>query len=121
MLVSDPGQLGTLVDAVHDVWFDVDALKGRFSGGVVTIPLYEHVAALSRKRAPIATLVVRHVDSLAVEDTEHVGYYDIDEIRFDPVSKILTIIGCIPIVVRLHVGKLHVEFHPQRKENDTRT
>ena len=120
MMVSDLAQLGTLVDAVHDLWFDVDALKGSFSEGVVTIPLYGRPNALSRKQLPIATLVIKHVDSLVVEDTEHVGYYDIDEIRFDPVGKTLTIIGCIPVVVRLHVAKLNVELHANREENSIR-
>jgi hypothetical protein len=112
MLISDPSELRGLIDAAHDYWFDADRLKEDYSRGIVTIPLYERPASLRRSERPIATLIIRHVDSLSVQDTEHVGYYDIDQIHFDPVGNVLTITGGIPVVIRMHVAKLHIELHP---------
>ena len=111
MVVLHPSELSALVDLVHDLWFDVDQLERHPSCGAATIPLYERPDDLRQKRPPILTLVIKHVHSAVVKDSEHVGYYDIDQIRFDPVANVLTISGCIPLVVQFRVAKLHIELH----------
>jgi hypothetical protein len=38
-----------------------------------------------------------------------VGFYDIDQIEFEPLAGVLTLTGGIPIFMKLHVARLEVE------------
>ena len=110
MLITDASNLNTLVDSVHDLWFDIDQVERDFSAGVVTILLYTEPDDLRRNQPPCSMLRISSVDCLLIRDTEHVGYYDIDKIDFEPVARVLTITGCIPIMVKLRIAKLELEL-----------
>ncbi|MCB9838082.1 MAG: hypothetical protein H6813_01985 [Phycisphaeraceae bacterium] len=81
---------------VHDLWFDADALSAQIACGPrsVRIPLYEE-----RSQAPVRHLVVENVDSIEINDSQNVRWYDINSIKIEDDDSRAKLVGNIPITV----------------------
>jgi hypothetical protein len=112
VVVTDASNLNVVVDAVHDLWFDVDQVERDCSGRIVTFLLYNDSRDLDQKASPCAMLRFKEVDCLLIRDTENVGYYDIGQIRFDSSARVFTITGGVTIILKLHVAKIDIEVSP---------
>ena len=96
--VTSTSDLEELVDAVHDRWFDVDAVSLDAAKRELTIPYWK--ADLSRVPKSRDTgllldfdsqLVIQGVDSYTVQDSEQIGCYGFNEIHFN--GRQITITG----------------------------
>lgn len=98
------------MDAVHDLWFEVDQIKRDFALGVVTVLLYKEVDGLKQGQSASVKLKISCVERLQIHDTEQVGYYDINQIEVEPLGGVVTITGCIPITITAHVARVSIEL-----------
>jgi hypothetical protein len=113
ILVDGPEQLARLTDTIHDCWFDVENV--RLKGDVLEIPFqYErssfgHLLSsndyASRRRG---LLRVSDVESFDIRDTEGIGSYNFDEVRFDPQTQQIMITAGIPLEFRVKVRRVHI-------------
>jgi hypothetical protein len=113
---SDPDKLGSLVDLVHDQWFDLEQITYDPVRGEVAIPFaYRGVEdaradrkhLIPRMRVPVyqAMLRVRNVTALEIKDTERIGTYEFNTVSYE-LNGILRIHGTIPLEVVMHVTEL---------------
>lgn len=112
--------LGEITSQVHDLYFDVDALE--VIEGEVRIPLLRgrvrRGRVLVRVRppagedtaAPVGTLVIRSVRSLAVDDEAQVGWCAIDRVVADTRTMTVRVECHLPVEVALSVGVVDVEL-----------
>jgi hypothetical protein len=109
MTITSPNQLGDLLDLVHDRWFDAERVALDKERKAVVIHLEEKKANLARGLKDGISLVINNAEALAVNDTEKVRDYDINEIKFDAASGRLIITGGIPITIEVKVTALNIE------------
>ena len=111
-------ELNEIVDLLHDLRFDLDLVQN--INGTVTIPFSVplHDSITLGKRGfllrpysiPVVatTLTVGNVISVAIKDTERVGFYDFNIFRFDEKRCRLVIKTGIPLSFEINVGTLEV-------------
>lgn len=108
MRVTDPSNLGLVIDAVHDRWFDIDDVQFDAARRCVRIPI-----------EPDWLLEIANVDSLDLEDSERVGKYDLNEIVFSKQRGTLIVTTGIPLTFRMGVSGLDValsKVDPTKKQ-----
>jgi len=108
MTVTDPRQLTTFVDLVHDWWFDLGTLVFDQARKTVTLRVHRNRSALANPRLGGIDLDVRNVNELIIKDTERVGYYDINEIVFNAGEGTILLTGGIPIELIFRVSALDI-------------
>ncbi len=109
MTVTSPNQLGDLLDLVHDRWFDAERIALDKERKVVVIHLEEKKPNLAIGSKDGISLVINNAEALAVNDTEEVRDYDLNEIKFDAANGRLIITGGIPIAIEVKVTALNIE------------
>lgn len=85
--VTDPEELGVIMNIVHDCWFDVEDVS--FDAGVgklsVTFqrPSIGEEGGLFKKQGPLSdwVLEIEGVESYELAESENVGRYDFNENR----------------------------------------
>ena len=108
--ISEPQELVRIVDEVHDKFFDVEALRANLAGSVLTIQVAPKKEDLSGSRGARELLTIRQVKRIEIDDSEKVGFYDINEIEFDAADSCIKITGGIPIELRVFVEKFDMTF-----------
>lgn len=108
--VRDSEALTQLTDQIHDLWFDAQELSTRSDKSIQL-----DLRARPRDIHPVLRLIIHGVRSVAVNDTERVQFYDINELRYD--APLLTITTGVPIQVSLELEFLHVELHSSKTVN----
>lgn len=83
---------------IHDKWFDVDAIAFDSGSSSVSIPLSDR-----KSEDPKLLLRCEGVAEVNVADTEKIGTYDINAIRWNPSSRTLLLKGNIPITVSMRM------------------
>lgn len=114
-------ELAPVNQFIHDEWFDVDEIVFDEGAGVVTIPFTRpaqeqqghrigRVGRLYQVEVDKCESYLRiyHVRHWSVEDSQLVGRYDFNEVKYDPESKIVRITTGVPIVLLAEVGELEV-------------
>lgn len=88
-----------LLDALHDRWFDIDAVRFDERLGTVSLLVGD------RKQGPFDREVVfKGVTAFNVEDNANIGYYDIDEIRLEASPNRFVLTSGFPLRLVIQVG-----------------
>ncbi len=120
MRIEEPAHLATIIDFIHDCWFERDSIRldperseliirfvrpdaGR--GSVV-----QKVLFVKRVRVPVMECLLRihHVRDFSVEDKAQVGRYDFNEILFHEGEKRIRITTGVPIGIEIQVDRFEV-------------
>jgi len=109
MTITSVNRLGDLLNLVRDRWFDAERIALDKERKVVVIHLEEKTANLAKGSKDGISLVINNAEELAVNDTEKVRDYDLNEIKFDAASGRLIITGGIPITIEVKVTALNIE------------
>jgi hypothetical protein len=95
-------ELDRLLDEIHDQWFDVDH---------VVFDKYHHKVTLPFTSLGLV-LTINHATSLRIADSEGVGRYDLNELRYDSVRKVVQIRTGVPLDLEIGVDHLLVRLEP---------
>ena len=112
MIVTRPEQISDLLDVVHDLWFDVERIKFDPEEKVVQIRLERDQKKLESGSNETVILKIRNASQLLVNDTEKVGYYDLNEVKYQNGRVIIT--AGIPIDIQVEVGAFEIEVPDNR-------
>lgn len=110
--VETPEQLHRITEAVHDCWFELEAVR-MIDNDTLEIPFRctdGHFFSSARAASESAATILRihGVESFEVRDTEKVGSYDCNEVQFDPNRGQVTITTGIPLDFRVQVSRLRM-------------
>jgi len=100
--------LRSLVDLVHDCWFDAEALAIDPKTQSIVFRVEPKHSALARGSPRGIVVAIKNVLNLSIQDTERVRDYDINEITFDPTARTISISGGIPITIVIEVAALEI-------------
>lgn len=96
--------LNAVTSALHDRWVDLDRMTR--SGSSIMFPCYTSIRDRGDKK-PDLLLRVGRASGIAVNDSEKIGFYDINEIIYK--DKKIKIIFNIPLDVSIDVDCVDVE------------
>ena len=116
MTVTDSSHLPQLLDLVHDLWFDIGQLTRSFADQTVKIYFQKNSRNFTERLEDGLLLIIKNVEQLNIKDTEKVGYYDLNEIKYDSATHCLTITSGIPICIKIYVGSLDIEVGVSKHE-----
>jgi hypothetical protein len=118
--INDPAQIPTVLDYIHDCWFDVEEIVFQRDTSVFSIRFKREMSDMSRivekgllsKKlcVPLVEcfLKIHHASNYRVNDTEHVGLYDFNELEYDPNLRRINITTGVPIEIRVGVERFEV-------------
>jgi len=112
--VTDPEELGVIMNIVHDCWFDVEDVSFDTGVGKLSVrfqrPSIGEEGGLFKKQGPLSdwVLEIEGVESYELAESEHVGRYDFNEIVYSQGEKRITITTGIPLVFYAVVTSLDV-------------
>jgi hypothetical protein len=92
----------------HDLWFDIDQTLSNYDGKSVSFRLMKSPASKTDASGGDLLLEIRNVKELKVIDTEKVGLYDFNEIRYNKSTQCIQVSTGIPIVIEIYVTCLDV-------------
>lgn len=112
IVAQTPEQLQLVTDAVHDCWFEIDAVR-MIDSNTLEIPVRctsGHFFASARDSAdsPTNLLRIHEVESFDIRDTQKVGSYNCNELKFNSIRKQITITTGIPLDFLIQVKRLRV-------------
>lgn len=119
--LDDPDALSGLL---HDHYLNVDELGFDASRRKVSIPFYRDTGlnvlgwllrrpARQERFVRLGLLEFLCVEHLEVIDTEEVGYYDLNKVRFESeTGEIEVLTGC-PVVIRMRASAFRARWLPE--------
>ena len=118
VFATEPHQVAAVNEAIHDYWFDVDRITFDASASTLSLPFPRPPAGAVDKHVFVSrkhdegnvesVLRIKRVRRWRIEDTNKVGYYDFNELRYDPGKKVIRITTGIPILIEIEVERLEV-------------
>lgn len=110
--------LDAINKAVHDRWFKVDDVKLDASRNTLSVPFGDSRSATRKPGGATIShyLEIGYVERYTLEETEGVGSYDFNEIRFVQPTQTVTITTGIPLTFEIVVKKLDVRVLNGRRE-----
>lgn len=123
-IVTDPRQLESITNIVHDCWFSVDDIVHRSDDRVVEINFWRDQPSgrkvlrdyfiLKRVQMQEAEYVLRinHVRHLDVHDKARVGKYDFDRLVYRKEIGEISVLTGIPLEMRITVSDFRLEVEP---------
>lgn len=109
MKINDTSELNSIISEIHDLWFDVEQVKNNYSDNSVKFGLASNSSDLKEKKIE-KTLKVNNVANLEINDTEQVGYYDVNELIYDKDNKTVTVTTGVPIQIKIQVNDFELEL-----------
>lgn len=118
--VTKSSQLGRINAVIHDYWFDLDDVTFNEAKSTLQIrfvrPWPEAEAESPRwslfRRVNVpyveSFLRVHHVRSWILEDTQRIGSYDFNELRFDEAKKRIRVSTGVPLGLYADIERLEV-------------
>lgn len=92
--------ISTLLDSIHDRWFDLDEVDFSESTGQLRLRLGD------RKKGPFdRELTISDVKSYQIEDQAQIGIYDLNDVKIDPKRREIVITSGFPLQMKLLVGE----------------
>lgn len=83
---------------VHDLWLKLDDLDMPKAGEMICMPL-----RLEQTSDPTTFLRIGPVANVMIKDTEHIGFYDINNIEIDAAASRVIVRGNIPLLIDVRV------------------
>ena len=106
---DDVPSLGKVSNVVHDCWIDLE--RTTLVAGTFRIPLKQVAGMFSSASSPASAegeLAIHNVVSVELVDSERIGYYDINELKYDDRSGTIVVQTGVPLVLRLVVSSINV-------------
>jgi hypothetical protein len=113
LTVSEPQELDQIMDEVHDKWFDLDAITYVEADREFALA-YGRKATRKESREGAAHLVVEgelriaHAIACEVEDKAQIGYYDLNEVTYDPDARAIVLTSSFPLRITIAVSAIEV-------------
>ena len=101
-VVQSARELASIIDRLHDRWFDLDDIRFDKPSATVTIPF-------SQDRVQ---LVIHDANDLRVDDSENIGTYDFNTITYEPEYRRLSVLTGVPLKLEIEVDTLLVSLAP---------
>jgi hypothetical protein len=118
IVANEVQQLPVVVAAIHDYYFDLDKTTFDSTTATLSFTFARPPAGVAEKRQFLpkryelgyveSFLRIRRVLHWMIDDTNNVGYYDFNEIKYDPERKIVIVTTGIPILIEVKVEALDV-------------
>lgn len=105
--ITDFDNINTILDTLHDQWFDAEKIALDRTTKILKIPFYDK-SNPQEAEAAILWLVIKHVESYAIEDSEKVGLYDLNEIKYNPTQKSISLTTGIPFGFTVQVDQFEL-------------
>jgi hypothetical protein len=117
--ITDPHDLDAVHDIIHDCYFDVGDIALDSSASVLSFRFRRLVTrgrhgwkdffSTSRMSPAIECFLrIFHVKSYRINDTQKVGTYDFNVLKYDPREKCIVVLTGIPIDIRVCVEQFEV-------------
>jgi hypothetical protein len=117
--ITDPHDLNAVHDVIHDCYFDVGDIAFDSSSAVLSFRFRRLVTRgkhgwkdffSTSKMTPAMEcfLKIFHVNSYRINDTQNVGTYDFNVLKYNPREKCIAVLTGIPIDIRVFVERLEV-------------
>lgn len=102
-----PEDIADISHILHDHWFDIDAISTDVNNGTVSVS-FSTKKKLLRRGIYAFRLIIRHVCTVDIRDSEKVGFYDLQEISFDRKNLCACIQGNIPVEIQICVSQIEM-------------
>lgn len=118
--ITKGSDLSRINEVIHDYWFDLDDVTFDEATSILEIrfprPSVKNAvpssgwSLLRRVEVPYVEsfLRIHHVQGWALEDTERIGSYDFNELRFDEGKQRIQITTGVPLKLSAHVERFEV-------------
>ncbi len=110
--------LDEITDAIHDRWFDVEQIDFDRDARILRVFFSDDAepslvrSLLSKphadKKARPRVLEIHNVDSYRIQDTERVGAYDFNKLRYAPGTGTVSVETGVPLEMVVTVSDLEV-------------
>ena len=105
--------------AIHDDLMDIDTLKMDSDSGLLCVTLWQQpnqgagrvwgpITDATRAKVHLGRLTFRHVRAYELVDTQRVGLYDVNRLRYDQRTCTIIVETGIPLVFRVQVDTVVV-------------
>lgn len=102
-----PDDLEVILEHIHDHWLDLSAIS--FVDDTLRIPVTDRPSRRVSEGTTFPwSLVVRQVEGWSFDDQAEVGFYDINDITYDTVQRVLHIRCGVPLVISARVRDIEV-------------
>jgi hypothetical protein len=107
-------QLKRINELIHDRWFDVEDVTFDAHNRVLAVRFRDRPdeELLAPKSGSAYELRMHHVEKYQVEDSQQIGRYDFNVIRYDAAERKITVVTGIPCTFWAVVRKLEVRVVP---------
>lgn len=131
--IQDPRQIPVILDLIHDCWFDVDDIICDRETSILSIKFKREMGdrrrvlknfwLVKKLEVPLIECFLKfyHVKSYRIRDTEHVGIYDFNELKYDHHLKRIDIITGVPIDIKIYVEMFEISVEETDKVVDVKT
>lgn len=106
--INDSKDLRKITSLVHDSWFDIDQVLQDHKNGIVKIYFQKSSKLPADKKNRFASITIKNVQRLEVKDTEKIGYYDFNEIKYLEKERCLVITTGVPIGIKIFISFLEI-------------
>ena len=125
--IRDPSDLIKAVDIIHDCWFDKEDVSFNEESSILSIKFEKEnlekkevvrkILFFKKNRIPTIEcyLNIHHVKSYDILDTENVGKYDFNELKYNPSFGKIVITTGIPLGFEITVDKFEVSIEETDK------
>ena len=97
-----------LLDGIHDWYFDVEKIGYNQESRTVTVflvPTKQDIPALNN----YVKLEIFNVKNIEIQDTEKIGYYCLNTVKYNEVSKTIQIYCDVPLKIKIFTDGLKIE------------
>jgi len=128
LVITNPKQLSTLIDKIHDCWFSVDDIVFYEDTSVLEIKFAREVLEkkkvvgrilfLKRVQVPFfeSFLRIHHVEAYKIDDKEKVGTYDFNKLEYIPAKQEVSVSTGVPIEITAKVKTFEVSLEETERE-----
>ncbi|PIQ86895.1 MAG: hypothetical protein COV74_02955 [Candidatus Omnitrophica bacterium CG11_big_fil_rev_8_21_14_0_20_45_26] len=125
IIIQEPRELNYIHELIHDQWFNVDQVTFHKETSKLLIKLAERngkrrrgnlsriINSLSRKSKSAVcerNLTIHYVNDYHIKDSEKVGLYDINQIKYDQNKSHLSITTGIPLEFTVTVSRFELVY-----------
>lgn len=117
LCIKEPVKLTSVADILNGAWFDLEDMKFSQDSRELIIRFRREaphrVARLASVSSatgsgPELVLVIKDVLEYEVRDTEKVGIYDLNRLKYDAATNCIELRGGIPLLIRIRVSRFEV-------------
>jgi hypothetical protein len=117
--ITDPRDLDTVHDIIHDCYFDVADIVFDSPAGLLSFKFRKLITRgrhgwkdffFTSRTLPAVECFLRFsdVELYQIDDTEKVGSYDFNVLKYDPREKCISVLTGIPIKIKIRVKRFDV-------------